>query len=120
MKRFPSALPPTHSQIGWRADLKENQLAGRLHDTVHATKSFDYAGNGAQREGADDGIDARVSERNAFARESEELDSQGCSAEASFSQLHHSWIWLECVDPPGISGLQYVLAEARAWPRESS
>lgn len=39
-----------------------------------------------------------VSEGNVFARESEELDNQRCSAETSFGQLDHPWIWLECVN----------------------
>jgi hypothetical protein len=57
-----------------------------------------HAGNRAQREDAYDGLDASISEWNTFAGHTEELDSQGCSVEASFSQLDHPWIWLECID----------------------
>src|SRR5262249_25358048 len=111
MKRFPSSLPSPHSQIRRRADLKENQPRSRFHDTVHATKSIHDAANGAQGEGADDRIHARVREGNAFARESEELDGQRCSAEVSFSQQDHSWIWLECVDL--VDACRIVMLEVR-------
>jgi hypothetical protein len=53
-------------------------------------------------------------EGNAFARESEELDNQGGSAETSFSQLDHSWIWLECVNSVDACGVVMVKVQPRA------
>src|SRR5260370_962194 len=71
--RLRPVLPAAHPWIGRPPVLEEDELAAGLQDTCDAPDRLHYSRNRAQREGADHGIDAAVTQRNAPPRDAQEF-----------------------------------------------
>ena len=80
MEWVPPALPPLDLGIGRQTVLEEDQQPVPCQNTCKFAQGLVQGLYRAEREGTDDGVDAPVVQGNAFARQRQERDVDGCSA----------------------------------------
>src|SRR6266850_5314461 len=66
--------------------LEEDELAPWFQDSFDTAQGLHDTGNGAEREGAHDGIDRIVVQRDAFARKTQELNVEASAAPLPLGQ----------------------------------
>src|SRR5206468_1683501 len=87
--RLRPLLPAAYSRIGRPPVLQEDESAAGPQDAGDASNRLHHARDRAQREGADDRVDAAVIQGNALPREVQELDVQLRPASFSHREPNH-------------------------------
>jgi hypothetical protein len=111
--RFASLLPASHSRLRRKAVFKENELTTRFQNTSDTCKSLRNARDCAKSERADDSIDARILQGNAFSRQVQKFEVQLRLAVLSFCEPNHPWVGFESIEFRHFGGI--VMSEIYAW-----
>jgi len=94
---------------------KKMNLPPGPQDSSYTSNDLHYARDHAQREGADNRIDATVLQENAFAGEVQKLNVQLRSASLLCCQPDHPRVGFECIDLAHPRGIVVKEACARAY-----
>jgi hypothetical protein len=111
-QRLRALLPPPYSRFRRQAVFEEDEFAAGLEDSFDTAQRFHDTGNGAEREGAHDGIDRIIRQGDAFAREAQELDVEARPAPLPLGQSNHLPIRFERIDLAHLRGI--VVSEVDA------
>src|SRR6185436_3460312 len=96
-QRLRALLPAPYSRLRRSPVLEEDELAARLQDAFDTAQRLHDSGNGAEREGAHDGIDRIIRQGDAFARKAQEFDVEAGPASLPLGHPNHLAIRLESI-----------------------
>jgi len=112
--RLRPLLPAAYSRIGRPPVLQEDEFAAGPQDAGDASNRLHHARDRAQREGADDRVDAPVIQGYALPREVQELDVQLRPASFSHREPNHPGVGFERIELAHSPGIVVGEVDARA------
>src|SRR6266481_6836502 len=111
--RLRPLLPALDARIGRASVFKKDELPAWPQDTSNTSNGLHDAGDRAQGESTDSRIDGAVLQRDALARQVQELNFKVRLTPVFFRKANHARIGFQCIDPAHSYGI--VVNEINAW-----